>query len=143
MGGYPLPVCHFLVDWGGNSTGFSEVSGLTREVEVITYREGNSPESSFVMMPGLEKYSTVKLSRGIVKGDNDFFNWINTIALNQVERRDVTISLLNEDHEPVRVWRLRNAWPCKISSSDLKAGANEVAIETLELVYDRLTIESM
>jgi len=84
----------------------------------------------------------VVLKRGIIKGDNDFFNWMNSINLNQVERRDITISLLDETHQPVRVWRVRNAWPCKLSAPDLKADANEVAIETLELAHEGIQVEA-
>lgn len=142
MGKYPLPVSHFIVEWGGNSIGFTEVSGLSQEVEIIEYREGSSPVQSSIKMPGQIKYSNVILRRGIVKGDNDFFNWINTISLNQVERRDVVIKLLNEAHEPVRTWKLKNAWPCKVSASDLKADASEVAIESMELTHDGLVIET-
>lgn len=142
MGKYPLPVSHFVVDWGGNSIGFTEVTGLSQEVEVIEYREGSSPEFSAIKMPGLRKFSNVVLKRGIIKGDNDFYNWMNTISLNQVERRDVLIKLLNEAHEPVMVWKLRNAWPCKISAPDLKADANEVAIESIELAHEGLEIQT-
>ena len=143
MGKYPLPVSHFLVEWGGNSIGFTEVSGLSQEIEIIEYREGSSPVHSPVKMPGQAKYSNVTLKRGIIKGDNDFFNWINTVQLNQVERRDVSIKLLNEAHEPVRIWKLKNAWPCKVSAADLKADGNEVAIETIELVHEGLVIETV
>jgi phage tail-like protein len=143
MGTYPLPAYHFTVEWGGTRTGFTEVSGLSIENEVIEYREGGSPEYSTIKMPGLRKYSNIILKRGIVKNDNDFFNWMNTINSNQVERRDVVISLLNENHEPIRVWKVRNAWPCKIYSPDLKANGNEVAIETIELAHEGLSIESV
>ena len=142
MGKYPLPVSHFLVEWGGSSMGFTEVSGLYQEVEVVEYREGGSLVNSSIYMPGQIKNGIVKLSRGITKGDNDYFNWFNTINLNQVERRDVIIKLLNEAHEPVRIWKLKNAWPCKVSASDLKAGASEVAIESIELVHDGLVVET-
>ena len=65
-----------------------------------------------------------------------------TINLNKVERRDITISLLNEKHEPVITWRVHNAFPVKVQASDLKADGNEVAIETLELAHEGLDIVS-
>jgi hypothetical protein len=40
----PLPAYHFIVDWGGTSSGFTEISGLSMETEVIDYCEGNSPD---------------------------------------------------------------------------------------------------
>ncbi len=139
---YPLSTYHFIVEWGGNRIDFSEVSGLAIEHEVIEYRDGSMPEYSSIKMPGLRKYSNIILKRGIVKGDVDFFNWMNTINHNKVERRDILIQLLNENHEPVMAWKVRRAWPCKIQMSDLKAGANDVAIETIELAHEGLTIEA-
>ncbi len=42
-GDYPLPKFHFQVEWGENlRIGFTEVSGLDFETEVIEYRAGNS-----------------------------------------------------------------------------------------------------
>lgn len=93
-------------------------------------------------MPGLRKFSNITMKRGTFKGDNDFYAWFNTIQLNTVERRDITISLLNENHEPVVVWKVKNAFPVKVTSTDLKADGNEVAIESLELAHEGLTIQN-
>lgn len=38
------------------------------------------------------------------------------------------------------VWTLTNAWPTKITGTDLKADANEVAIENIEIAHEGLTI---
>ena len=141
MAEYPIPKFHFQVDWGGSKLGFTEVSGLDVETEVIEYRDGVSPEYSKRKMPGLQKYSNITLKRGTFANDNEYFNWWNTVKLNTIERRDITISLLNENHEPVVVWKVKNAWPTKIQSTDLKAEGNEVAIESMELVHEGLTIE--
>jgi phage tail-like protein len=67
---------------------------------------------------------------------------MQTIALNKVERRDIIISLLNEDHEPVMTWKVINAWPTKLTSPDLKASANEAAIETLEVAHEGIQVEN-
>ena len=139
---YPLPKFHFQLEWGGERIGFTEVSGLDVETEVIEYREGSSPDYSKIKMPGMQKYSNITMKRGTFIGDNNFFEWWNTVALNTIERRDITITLLNEAHEPVVVWNLRNAWPVKVQSTDLKADGNEVAIETLELAHEGLIVEN-
>lgn len=142
MAEYPIPKFHFQVEWGGSKIGFTEVSGLDITTEVIEYRDGASPEYSKVKMPGQRKFSNITLKRGTFKGDNEFYNWFNTVSLNQIERRDLTVSLLNESHEPVVVWKVKNAWPTKITPTDLKADGNEVAIETLELAHEGLTIQN-
>ena len=142
MATYPLVKFHFQVDWGGTKIGFTEVSGLDVESEVVEYREGSSPEYSKIKMPGMQKYSNITLKRGTFKSDNEYFKWWNTVKLNTIERRDVTISLLNEEHQPVITWKVKNAWPSKIQSTDLKADGNEVAIESMELVHEGLTIQN-
>lgn len=140
MVNYPMTTYHFIVDWGGNQIPFTEVSGLNMEIEVIEYREGSSVNNHYAKMPGLRKYSNLVLKRGLVKGDHAFYHWMQSIHANAVERRDLVISLLNENHEPVMQWKVRRAWPCKIWGPSLKAGANEVAIETIELAHEGLEL---
>jgi phage tail-like protein len=137
---YPLPKFHFRVEWGGERLGFTEVTGLDMQVEAIEYRDGNSPEYSKIKMPGMHKFSNITLKRGSVAGDSDFYKWINTISLNKAERRDVIIKLLNEKHDPVLSWKAKNSFPIKLQASDLKADGNEVAIETLELAHEGLSL---
>lgn len=140
MANYPLPKFHFLVQWGGERIGFTEVTGLDIQVEAIEYREGSSPEYSKIKMPGMLKYSNITLKRGSMNSDSDFYKWINTTSLNTVERRDIIISLLNESHEPVMTWKAKNSFAIKVQASDLKSDGNEVAIETLELAHEGLNI---
>ena len=142
MATYPLPKFHFLVEWGGARIGFTEITGMTLETEVIEYREGNSPEYNKVKMPGLRKFGNITMKRGTFAGDNDYFKWFNTVKLNTIERRDITISLLNKNHEPVVVWIVKSAWPVKIQSPDLKSDANESAIESIEVAHEGLVINN-
>ncbi len=139
---YPLSKFHFQVEWAGTKIGFTEVSGLDVETEAIEYRHGASPEYHKTKMPGMQKYSDITLKRGSFAGDNEFYDWWNTVALNTIDRRDLTISLLNESHEPVVVWKVKNAWAKKVQSTDLKSDGNEVAIESLELAHEGLTIQN-
>ncbi len=141
---YPLPKFHFQLDWNGTRVGFTEVSGLDFETEVIEYREGHSRTYNKTKQPGLTKYSNITLKRGTFLGDFEFFQqWRNTMMFQEGKakfRRDVTIRLLDEEHQPIITWKLLKAWPSKIQSTDLKADANEVAIETMELVHEGLSI---
>lgn len=147
-GDYPIPKFHFQVEWGEDfRIGFTEVSGLDFETEVIEYREGNSKKYNKTKQPGLTKFSNITLKRGTFEGDFDFFKeWRKTYLFQEGNktgsqyRRTVTIKLLNESHEPIITWKLLNAWPSKIQSTDLKADGNEVAIETMELVHEGLEI---
>ncbi|NQU53539.1 MAG: phage tail protein [Bacteroidetes bacterium] len=139
---YPLVKFHFQVEWGGTKIGFTEVSGLDVETEVVEYRHGASPEYSKTKMPGMQKFSNITLKRGTFATDNEYFTWWNSVKLNTIERRDITISLLNEEHSPVITWKVKNAWPTKVQSTDLKADGNEVAIESMEVVHEGLTVQN-
>lgn len=141
MAAYPLPKFHFSVDWGGSKFGFSEVTGLDVQIEPIEYRDGSSPEFHKIKMPGMQKFSNITFKRGTFNENFDFSDWIDTISLNQVERRDITIKLLDEGHEPVMTWNVKNAFPIKWQPSDLKSDGNEVAIETLEIAHEGMKIQ--
>lgn len=123
---------------------FTEVTGLDFETEVIEYRSGDDPTYNKLKQPGLKKYSNVTFKKGIFLGDYNFYNyWIKTFYFqeqNTQYRTTVVVQLLNEQHQPVLTWNLLNAWPTKIQSTDLKADANEVAIESIEWVHEGLTI---
>lgn len=141
MANLPLPKFHFQVQWGGARIGFTEVTGLDKQVEAIEYREGSSPEYSKIKMPGMHKFSNITLKRGTMPGDSDFYKWVRTINLTVSERRDLIISLLNERHAPVMTWKAKNAFPIKVQASDLKSDGNEVAIETVEIAHEGLELQ--
>lgn len=141
MNNYPLLKFHFSVQWGGERIDFTEVTGLDFESEVVEYRHGAQPDFSFIKIPGLKKCTNITFKRGTYRGDNGFFDWYKTIHSDGF-RRDITISLLDEEHNPVIVWKAKNAWPTKVQSTDLKADANEVAIETMEVAHEGLTIHN-
>lgn len=139
---YPLPVFHFAVEWGPATIAFSEVAGLNIEVQPIEYREGSSPDFSTTKRPGLTKYGNLTLKRGVFAGDNEYFEWIIKNVHNQTERRDIIVKLMNDEHIPVMVWKIRNAWATKLTAPDMKASANEAAIESLEIAHEGITIEN-
>lgn len=138
---YPIPAFHFVVQWGGTQVGFTEVSGLSVELQSIDYREGSASEYQVTKMPGIPQYSNITLKRGIFAKDNEFFEWLNTVKLNTIDRRDLTISLQNEKHEPVTTWKVKEAWPSKVEGPSLNSTGNEVAVESIELCHEGLTIE--
>jgi len=139
---WPLPKFKFEVDLGTDlkGVGFQEVSGMDVENQVIEYRKSNSPLFSTEKMPGLVKYGNVTMKRGIFVNDNVFWDWHAEIKMNLIKRCTVLIKLLDEAGNVTMQWQLDNAWPTKISSTDLKSEGNEVAIDTLEIAHEKLTI---
>ncbi|MEI6651146.1 MAG: phage tail protein [Chlorobiaceae bacterium] len=138
---YPVPRFHFQVDWGGAKLSFTEVTGLVMEREKIEYRHSDSKDFNKISMPGMVKNNNITLKRGKFESDFDFNTWLEEIANERVEkRRDVTIRLLNEKHNPVAAWTAIRCFPVKISASDLKSDANEIAVESIELAHEGLKL---
>ncbi|MEP0984346.1 phage tail protein [Ekhidna sp.] len=139
---WPMPKFRFSVDWGTikQNMAFQEVSGLEAETQVIEYRASNSAVFSTVKMPGIAKYGNVTMKRGVFVKDNSFWNWYNQIKMNTIKRQTVTIKLLDENGKPTMTWTLKNAWPTKITGTDLKSDGNEVAVDTIEIAHEGLTI---
>jgi len=139
---WPIPKFYFQVKWDSEEMSFQEVSGLDIEAQTIEYRHGDSPEFSTIKMPGIKKSGNVTMKKGVFKSDNKFWDWFNQIKMNTVKRVPVTISLLDEAGAPTMVWTLANAWPAKITGTDLKADGNEAAIETIEIAHEGITIDN-
>jgi phage tail-like protein len=133
---------HFQVEWGGTRIGFESVSGLEMSVDVIEYREGAQKSNTTQKMPGLKKYGNITLSRGVAKADNEFFEWWNTINFNTVEKRDIIISLLNEEHNPVVAWKVRDAFPVKVKWDNLEASDSTVFLEYLEIANEGIVVQN-
>ncbi|PSJ18969.1 phage tail protein [Nitrosomonas supralitoralis] len=137
---WPVPKFYFEVKWDSQKMSFQEVSGLDIQSEEIKYRHGDSPQFSVIKMPGMKKFGNVTMKKGVFKDDNKFWDWFDQIKMNKIKRLPVTITLLDEGGGAVMVWKLANAWPTKITGTDLKSEGNEVAIETIEIVHEGLTI---
>lgn len=139
---WPMPKFNFRVELNGATLNFSEVSGLDTGAQNIQYRHGNNSSFHTIQMPGIQKESNVTLKRGVFVGDSKNDDWFSQFRFNPtlIKRNTVTIELLNEEGKLSMAWRLLNAWPTKIISTDMKSDGNEVAIDTIEIAYEGLEI---
>lgn len=135
---WPMPKFRFEVDFGNElrSVVFQEVSGLETEDSPIEYRSNASPIFYPIKMPGIKKFKNITLKRGIFVNDNTFWNWHNGISMNTLSRKTVVIKLLDEDNKIAMQWTLTNAWPTRMTSTDLNYDTNEVAIESIEISHE-------
>jgi len=137
MRDFPV-VFHFKVELGGGGADqdvrFQEVTGLAAEVTTEELREGGLNEYAHRLPTGA-KYGNLVLKRGYVHG-SEVTDWFRK-AIEDFEftPRDVTVTLLNEEHEPLAAWSFTRAYPVKWTISDFKAQDNALAIESLELTY--------
>jgi len=138
---WPLARFQFRVVYDNMEFIFQEVTGLSNETQVIEYRHNNSKVFDTIKMPGIQKLGNVTLKKGIFKGDDDLWKNFNAIK-NTTKKTTVVISLLDESNAVAMSWNLTNAFPTKITATDMKADSNEVAIETMEIAHEGLTISS-
>lgn len=113
---------------------------MSSETQVIEYRGGDSKVFSTVKMPGIKMFSNVTLRKGVFKSDSSMWEKYNQIKMNTIKREQITISLLDEAQKPAMTWLLTNAFPVKITVTDMKSDGNEIAVESIELAHEGLRI---
>ena len=144
---YPLPVYNYKVEIGSDTVAFSEVSGLNVSYETTTYKESplesGSPGPRVMNMPAQAPATTVTLKKGIVRGASveTLYGWISTIQINQVEKKDIFIRLCDENGDAAISWKVTNAFPTKLEAPTFDANSNDVAVESMELTADGVTVE--
>lgn len=141
----PYGAFNFIVALGGANGdgsegaiigGFSDVSGLGFDVSYAEYRNGNEKFNSSRKVPNTHKNDDITLKRGLV-GSDDLFQWLKGVRDGVIDRRNVTITLLDEARNAVATFALRNAQPKKWSGPTLGAkGGSDVAMEELHLVHE-------
>lgn len=137
---WPLPKFYFSVTGMPGDPVFQEVSGLEVESQVIEYRAGNSPVFAPIKMPGLQKVGNVTMKKGIFVTDLKLWTWFNTIKMNTIARSTIVVNLMDETGGTRMSWTLNNAFPTKLSGTDLKSDGNEVAVESIEVAYETLVV---
>jgi phage tail-like protein len=144
---YPLPVYNYKVEIDGQSAGFSEVSGLSIAHQTTKYAEspsaGGPPGPRWMHMPAQEDPATVTLKKGIVPTVSvaTFFNWINSIQTNRVDKKDIYVRLCDEEGNAVISWKVINAFPTKLDGPSFSASSNDVAVESMTVMADGVQIE--
>lgn len=139
---YPLTKFYFKVSWEGlEEMSFHEVSGLEMTREKAEYRGGLDKGFTKQQIPGLKKFGELTLKRGTFIDNNEFFEWWNGNDNDPMpERKDLTITLNNAKGDPLTIWKVVKAFPIKVTSTDLNAEKNEIAIETLVLTHEGITV---
>jgi phage tail-like protein len=118
--------------------GFRECLGLEVISEPMDYREGNEKVYTNRKLPGLTKYSNITLKWGITD-DHSLWDWRKKTIDGKTERKNGSIVLMNESGEEKLRWNFVDGWPTKWTGPSFNATANEVAIETIEIVHEGVT----
>lgn len=135
---YPHGKFRYKVEIDGlEAGGFSEVTGFDASIDVIEYREGDMVTTP-MKIPGLKKYGNITLKQGLATS-RVLYDWITVGVTGAVDRKTITITLLDEEEAPAASWQVINAWPTKYTAPDFNATSSEIAIETLEIAHEGMT----
>jgi phage tail-like protein len=135
----PLGAYYFQVELGGQQTGFfRSVSGLKSETEVIDYREGGNNDV-IRKLAGATRYANIRLTRPFT-GDRSLYDWYATIQKPNPSRIDGRITMFDRQGTKIATWEFTNGFPAKWEGPDFDASTNEVAIETIEIAHEGLTL---
>ncbi|MCB0257254.1 MAG: phage tail protein [Anaerolineae bacterium] len=134
----PYRSYNFKLEVGGVTQGhFTECSGLSVNIDPITYREGGS-QQIIRHLPGPVDYAAVTLKYG-VSDSRELWNWLMKTAAGEVERRNVSVVMMDsQDANETMRWNLFDAWPSEWQGAALGGSDNALAIESLTLVFDSL-----
>jgi len=127
---------------GVEVAGFKEISGMETKTQVIEYADGDDVNYTVRKVPGRTNYSNLIVKRGISEG-TEIWEWYQTVIdqEREVERKNVTINLLDDSGEPQKTYNLFDVWPCRYKGADLNATDDQVAVEEIEFVFEKLEIE--
>jgi len=126
---YPLAAYNFQVSVDGVAMRFSKVSGLAREHDTVTYRDGLSfLEGERISKFQLNVFVPVTLERGTIVGDRFLSTWLESSVPSPME-----VSLCDENGVPVIAWSIAKAVPVKLSAPTFDASTSQLSIDTLEI----------
>lgn len=145
MGNYYPPVgFHFEVEFLGidnfnHDNQFQSVSGLTIDLETEEIAEGGQNHFKH-KLPVRTSFSNLVLTRGMLK-NSGVIAWVKAALEGfQIVPINLTVKLLDENHEPLQTWSIVNAYPVQWSIGDFNAEESSLVIETLELTYNYFKI---
>ena len=127
---------------GVEVAGFKEITGLTMRTAIVEYYDGDDVNATVKKIPAITHYKNIVCKRGISEGI-DLYEWCKSIndQSREVERKTISINLLDDSGEPRKTYTLYEAWPCTYSTSDLDGSKSELAMEEVEFVIEYFEIE--
>jgi phage tail-like protein len=130
------PAVWFELDIQGKAVGyFTEVTGLSAEVETLTYSEGGMNEFQH-KLPTRVKYPNLVLKRGMTT-KADLQKWFQKSHV-QAERTTISLTMLDQEGTTIRTWSFTNAYPIKWTGPNFNASQSQLAVEQIEIAHEGL-----
>jgi phage tail-like protein len=136
----PITASRFSITIDGYEiAAFSELKGITTEVKPVEHLESTDKELVLKKLPGKREPATVELSRGKTS-DMALWAWHEAVLQGDIlaARKSASLVMYGADGKPVARYHMENAWPSVVKVGALKAGANDVLMETVTIVCETL-----
>lgn len=137
----PYRCFKFQVKWDGTAEagGFTEVSGLTMELQPVEYREGgDATETQY--LAGTSRHAPIVLKRPYRPG-SELLAWMRSTTEGDVQPRDLSIVVVDSTTgAEVGRWECHGCLPVRWGVPKFDNSGSEVAIEELVLVAERIDI---
>lgn len=114
---------------------FVSVSGVVSESEEVEFMHGTDPYVR--RAAGRVTYEPVVMER-VYKGMDEFYGWRLEVENGNIERKNVTVTMMDSSFTPVRAMTLEGAWPSKWEMPDMDASSSGPAIERITLTVERV-----
>jgi phage tail-like protein len=133
----------FQIEAEGKTANFSELAGISTEIEMVEYMEAGPKGPVFGRLAGKAKPPTETLKRAMGVGQDTTWIWAWHASARQAQTeafKDTTLKLFTagKPDAPVKSYLLTNAFPTKVEIAGMKAGATEIALQTLTLQCDNI-----
>lgn len=116
--------------------GFAEATIPDSTTDTTDYREGTDLPFQR-KLSGLTKYGNITLKRGLTDS-MELYNWKKLVEDSGAikARKGISLILIDEEGNDKAQWDINEAWPTKYDASDFSAKANDVVIESFEIVHE-------
>ena len=122
--------------------GCTRVSGIGRSQDVIEHRAGDDPGAIVTKIPGLVKYSSITLEKGM-SANQDFIKWCQDMVDTTAEsllKKDIQVDVLDKTGAISKTYSVKNAWPSSVQIDDLDSNSSGLMFERLTLEFESFTI---
>ena len=127
---------NFRVEIDGVDAGFFKgVDGLSAEIEVIEFQDGD--DLFLRKRPGIARYGDVTLKKGYI-ATTDLMDWWEATRAGAYDRRNVSIVLNDNAGSEIRRWNLTGCWPRRWELGPLEGGGAYALFESVTIVVERI-----
>lgn len=121
------------------ASGFSECSGLDASLEVLEFREGGVNDYVH-KFPTRASFANIVLRHGVIPLNDQLWHWMDDAIQGKPARRNGVILLRNERRLPIKAWNFKRGLPLKWTGPVLNATQNTLAVESIEIAHEGLTM---